>query len=155
MILFVQYRPGCKLQPNNNNDVHNSNFLIFSNDILSSRIDTKAVTEKNGQKFEFKFKFLFNRNFGPWAFRNCAYFVTKPPECDTARLRVQLNPYYGRRQPPWCSCTRFRQIRLSATTYGPLVQFFFVQKPMLGGGGLVQTARSTLAPTMGVTERKK
>ena len=61
---------------------------MFSNDILSSRIDTKAVTEKTVRNLNLNFKFLFNRNFGPWAFRNCAYFVTKPPECDTARLRV-------------------------------------------------------------------
>ena len=32
---------------------------------------------------------------------------------------------------------------------------FFVQKLMLGGVGLAQTTRSTPAPTMGVTERKK
>ena len=31
----------------------------------------------------------------------------------------------------------------------------FVQELVLGGMGLVQTARSTLAPTMAVTERKK
>ena len=61
---------------------------MFSNDILSSRIDTKAVTEKTVRNLNLNFKILFNRNFGPWAFRNCAYFVTKPPECDTARLRV-------------------------------------------------------------------
>ena len=61
---------------------------MFSNDILSSRIDTKVVTEKMVTNLNLNFKFLLNRNFGPCTFRNCAYFVTKPPECDTARLRV-------------------------------------------------------------------
>ena len=42
------------------------------------------------------FKFLFNVKFGSWAFRNCAYFVMKLSGCDTVRLGVQLNPYYGR-----------------------------------------------------------
>ena len=61
---------------------------MFSNDILSYKIDTKVVTIKTVRNLNLNFKFVLNRNFGPWAFRNCAYFVTKPPECDTARLRV-------------------------------------------------------------------
>ena len=61
---------------------------MFSNDILISRIDTRVATEKTVRNLNLNFNFLFYRNFRPWAFRNCAYFVTKPPECDTARLRV-------------------------------------------------------------------
>ena len=61
---------------------------MFSNDILSSRIDTKAVTEKTVKNLNLNFKFLFNKNFGPWAFRNCAYFVMKPSGCNTVRLGV-------------------------------------------------------------------
>ena len=51
---------------------------MFSNDILSSRIDTKAVTEKTVTNLNLNFKFLFNVKVRPWAFRNCAYFVMKP-----------------------------------------------------------------------------
>ena len=65
-----------------------SNFQMFSNDIFRARIDTKSVTEKTVTNLNLNFKVLFNVKFGSWAFRNCAYFVTKPPECDTARLRV-------------------------------------------------------------------
>ena len=61
---------------------------MFSNDILSSRIDTKAVTEKTVKILNLNFKFLFNVKFGSWAFRNCAYFVMKPSGCDTITLGV-------------------------------------------------------------------
>ena len=61
---------------------------MFSNDILSSRIDTKAVTEKTVKKLNLNFKFLFNVKVRPWAFRNCAYFVMKPSGCNTVRLGV-------------------------------------------------------------------
>ena len=40
---------------------------MFSNDILSSKIDTKAVTEKSVRNLNLNFKFLFNRNFTPTA----------------------------------------------------------------------------------------
>ena len=50
---------------------------MFSNDILSGRIVTKAVTEKTVKNLNLNFKFLFNVKFGSWAFRNCAYFVMK------------------------------------------------------------------------------
>ena len=36
---------------------------MFSNDILSSRIDTKAVTEKTVRNLNLNFKFLFNKKF--------------------------------------------------------------------------------------------
>ena len=39
--------------------------------------------------------------------------------------------------------------------FWPASLVFFVQELVLDGMGLVQTARSTLAPTMAVTERKK
>ena len=55
-----------------------SNFQMFSNDIFGARIDTKSVTEKTVTNLNLNFKFLFNVKFGPWAFRNCAYFVMKP-----------------------------------------------------------------------------
>ena len=61
---------------------------MFSNDILSSKIDTKAVTIKTVRNLNLNFKFLFNGKFGSWAFRNCAYFVMKPRGCDTVRLSV-------------------------------------------------------------------
>ena len=38
-----------------------SNFKMFSNDILSGRIVTKAVTEKNGSNFEFEFQIFVSR----------------------------------------------------------------------------------------------
>ena len=63
-------------------------FKMFSNDILNGRIVTKAVTEKTVTNLNFNFKFLFNVKFRSWAFRNCAYFVTKPSGCDTLRLSV-------------------------------------------------------------------
>ena len=50
---------------------------MSSNDILSSRIDTKAVTEKTVKKLNLNFKFLFNVKFGSWAFRNCGYRFEK------------------------------------------------------------------------------
>ena len=99
MILFVQYRPGCKLQHNNNNDVHNSNFKCILTTFLTTKsvqICQKVVTEKTVTNLNLNFKFLFNVKFGSWAFRNCAYFVMEPSGCDTIRLGVQLNPYYGR-----------------------------------------------------------
>ena len=55
---------------------------------MDEKIVPKVVTEKTVKNLNLNFKFLFNVKFGPWAFRNCAYFDTKPPECDTARLRV-------------------------------------------------------------------
>ena len=61
---------------------------MFSNDILSSRIDTKAVTEKTVKNLNLNFKFLFNVKVRPWAFRNCAYFVMKHSGCNTVRLGV-------------------------------------------------------------------
>ena len=61
---------------------------MFSNGILSSKIDTKAVTEKTVKNLNLNFKFLFNVKFRPWAFRNCAYFVMEPSGCDTIRLGV-------------------------------------------------------------------
>ena len=61
---------------------------MFSNDIFDDKICQKVVTEKMVTNLNLNFKFLFNVKFGSWAFRNCAYFVTKPPECDTARLHV-------------------------------------------------------------------
>ena len=61
---------------------------MFSNDILSSRIDTKAVTEKTVTNLNLNFKFLFNGKFRSWAFRNCAYFVMEPSGCDTIGLGV-------------------------------------------------------------------
>ena len=61
---------------------------MFSNDILNDRIVTKAVTEKTVTNLNLNFKFLFNVKFGPWAFRNCAYFVMKPSGCDTIGLGV-------------------------------------------------------------------
>ena len=70
-----------KLEPN-------SNFQMFSNDILSDIIVLKAVTEKTVKNLNLNFKFLFNVKFGSWAFRNCAYFVMKPSGCDTVRLCV-------------------------------------------------------------------
>ena len=63
-------------------------FEMFSNDILSYRIDIKVVTEKTVTNLNLNFKFLFNVKFGSWAFRNCAYFVMKPSGCDTVRLGV-------------------------------------------------------------------
>ena len=38
-----------------------SNLNLFSNDILNDRIVTKAVTEKNGYKFEFEFQIFVQR----------------------------------------------------------------------------------------------
>ena len=64
------------------------NFKLFSNDILSDIIVLKAVTDKTVNNLNLNFKFLFNVNFGSWAFRNCAYFVMKPSGCDTVRLSV-------------------------------------------------------------------
>ena len=61
---------------------------MFSNDILSSKIDTKVVTIKTVRNLNLNFKFLFNVKFGSWAFRNCAYFVMKPSGCDTVRLSM-------------------------------------------------------------------
>ena len=61
---------------------------MFSNDILNDRIVTKAVTEKTVTNLNLNFKFSFNVKFGPWVFRNCAYFVMKPSGCDTVRLSV-------------------------------------------------------------------
>ena len=66
----------------------NSNFQMFSNDILSDIIVLKAVTGKMVEILNLNFKFLFNVKFGPWAFRNCAYFVMKPSGCDTIGLGV-------------------------------------------------------------------
>ena len=73
--------PEQKLEPN-------SNFQMFSNDILDEKIVPKAVTEKTVKILNLNFKFLFNVKFGSWAFRNCAYFVMKPSGCDTVRLSV-------------------------------------------------------------------
>ena len=72
---------------------------MFSNDILDEQIVSKAVTEKTVRNLNLNFKFLFNVKFGSWAFRNCAYFVMEPSGCDTVRLSVQLNPYYGSQLP--------------------------------------------------------
>ena len=61
---------------------------MFSNDIFYDKICQKVVTEKTVTNLNLNFKFLFNGKFGPWAFRNCAYFVMKPSGCDTIRLGV-------------------------------------------------------------------
>ena len=55
---------------------------------MDEKIVPKAVTEKTVTNLNLNFKFLFNVNFGSWAFRNCAYFVMKPSGCDTVRLGV-------------------------------------------------------------------
>ena len=65
-----------------------SNFQMFSNDIFDDKICQKAVTEKMVTNLNLNFKFLFNVNFGSWAFRNCAYFVMKSSGCDIVRLCV-------------------------------------------------------------------
>ena len=64
---------------------------------------------------------------------------------------MQLNPYYGRQEP-----TEHTTYQISLNSHlsdhlwpGSLV--FFVQKLVLDGMVLIQTARSTLAPTMAVT----
>ena len=64
------------------------NLKLFSNDILDEKIVPKAVTEKTVENLNLNFIFLFNVKFGSWAFRNCAYFVMKPSDCDTVRLGV-------------------------------------------------------------------
>ena len=61
---------------------------MFSNDILNDIIVLKVVTEKTVKNLNLNFKFLSNVKFGPWAFRNCAYFVMKPSGCDTIGLGV-------------------------------------------------------------------
>ena len=66
----------------------NSNFQMFSNDILDEKIVPKVVTEKTVTNLNLNLKFLFNIKFGSWAFRNYAYFVMKPSGCDTVRLSV-------------------------------------------------------------------
>ena len=52
---------------------------------MDDKIVPKAVTEKTVKNLNLNFKFLFNVKFGPWAFRNCAYFVTKPTTTDGVR----------------------------------------------------------------------
>ena len=73
--------PDQKLEPN-------SNFQMFSNDILSDIIVLKVVTEKTVTNLNLNFKFLLNVKFGSWAFRNRAYFGMKPSGCDTIGLGV-------------------------------------------------------------------
>ena len=66
----------------------NFKFQMFSNDILSDIIVIKVVTKKTVRNLNSNFKFLSDGNFRWWAFRNYAYFVMKPSECDTVMLRV-------------------------------------------------------------------
>ena len=55
---------------------------------MDEKIVPKVVTEKTVKILNLNFKFLFNVEFRSWAFRNCAYFATKPSGCDTVRLGV-------------------------------------------------------------------
>ena len=158
MILFVQYRPGCKLQHNNNNDVHNSNLNCFLTTFFTTKsvqICQKVVTEKTVTNLNLNFKFLFNVKFGSWAFRNCAHFVMKPSGCDTVRLSVQPNPYYGRQPPFEMPMYQIQRNQPHSDHIWPASLVFCVQELVLGGMGLAQTARSTLPPTMVVTDSKK
>ena len=50
----------CGLEPDQTLEP-NSNFQMFSNDILSDIIVLKVVTEKNGYKFEFEFQIFVQR----------------------------------------------------------------------------------------------
>ena len=101
----------------------NFKFQMFSNDILNGRIVTKAVTIKtviisnfcsmlslghglSGTVLTLLWNPVVATQSG-WACTRVAQSLLWPP----AAIRDQLNI------PP----TRFRQIRLSATTYGPLV----------------------------------
>ena len=55
---------------------------MFSNDILNGRIVTRAVTEKNGYKFEFEFQFFLKRKLWVMGFQELCLLCY-----ETQRLR--------------------------------------------------------------------
>ena len=67
----------------------------------------------------------------------------------------RVNPYYGRQKPTEHTTYQISPNSSLSDHLWPGSLVFFVQELVLDGMGLVQTARSTLAPTMAVTERKK
>ena len=83
----VAWLQNCSRGPDHFSE-SNFKFQMLSNDILNCKNIKKAVTEKTVKILNLNFKFLFNVEFGSWAFRNCAYFVMKPSGCDTVRLSV-------------------------------------------------------------------
>ena len=101
---------------------------MFSNDIFDDKICanlSKSGYRKNGYKFEFEFQIFVRRQVWVMGFQELCLLCYETQWLRHSQVErvaqsllwpgVQLVPI------SWCPCTRFRQIRLSATIYGRLV----------------------------------
>ena len=97
---------------------------MFSNDILNDRIVTnKSCYRKNGYKFEFEFQIFVQREVQVMGFQELCLLCYETHwlrHSQVVRVAQSLLAMAASHRLK-CSCTRFSETSLTATTYGPLV----------------------------------